>query len=205
MKETESNKSPTIKRSRSGRNRWSSRRSKNNDRKRREGPSLTITRPGRQKPLVLGRSAYRPEKKSPRIAYQPVCPICEKKILSSSSIVENPGTGDPSHFECVLQSLKNNHPLEKDQRLAYLGSGVFAVIEQEHPGRKNSPFKIIEYVHNGQKPSETPWKADISITPRYVIHVEKTTLQMKEEMAELEKMSIKPTENSDFLMLEQDN
>lgn len=214
MKQPDSSKpSPTVKKPTLQGQRWHSRRTRSRDKKKAslntsETPTLTIVRPGRQRAVPLSKSRYRAEKASPRTPFQPECVICHKKILESSSILEVSDSQDPAHFECVLNNLKQREELQQYQRLVYLGSSRFAVIEPLDPSKKNSPFKVVRHVYsssrtNIQNPPE--WRGNLAITPRYVIHVEKTTLQMKAELEMMERMSIKPLDSLEFSLLEQDN
>lgn len=194
----------------SQRNRWRLRRGRSRDKKKSpessSGSQLTLSRLGRQKPIPLGKSKYRPEKKAMRLPFCPECVLCKKKITESSSILEAPGTQEPAHFECVLKQMKEHEPLSDQQRLVYLGAGNFAVIEPLEPNKKSSAFKVVRYVRDGQNQTNAPhWRSNLAITPRYIIHVEKTTLRMKKELEAVDRMSIKPLDSLEFSLLEQDN
>lgn len=102
--------------------------------------------------------------------------------------------------------MKEHENLGQGQRLVYLGAGNFAVIEPAEPNKKSSAFKVVRYVHDGQGQANVPdWRSNLAITPRYIIHVEKTTLHMKEELEAADRMSIKPLDSLEFSLLEQDN
>lgn len=214
MKQADSNKQSSAKKPPTQGSRWRSRRSRSRDRKRTGSEQLdgsfvlTIVRPGRQRPVSVGRTRYRVEKSAPRVVFQPECVICHKKILEPSSIMEVPDSHDPAHFECVLSKLKEKEELSQHQRLVYLGSSNFAVIEPVEPEKKNSPFRVVRYVYSssrGNMQNPPGWRGSLAITPRYVIHVEKTTLQMRAELEAAERMSIKPLDSLEFVLLEQDN
>ena len=102
--------------------------------------------------------------------------------------------------------MKEHETLGDGQRLVYLGAGNFAVIEPLEPNKKSSAFKVVRYVRDGQNQADAPdWRSNLAITPRYIIHVEKTTLHMKEELEATDRMSIKPLDSLEFSLLEQDN
>ena len=72
-----------------------------------------------------------------------VCPICEKKIENMADTITDRRTGQPAHFVCVHDELLKTLKLNDNQRLSYMGSGVFAVIEDVNEEGKQK-FKIKE-------------------------------------------------------------
>ncbi|MBQ3923128.1 MAG: hypothetical protein II707_07505 [Spirochaetales bacterium] len=72
-----------------------------------------------------------------------ICPICEKKIENMADTITDRRTGQPAHFVCVHDSLMKTLSLRDNQRLSYMGSGVFAVIEDQNEEGKPK-FKIKE-------------------------------------------------------------
>lgn len=58
-----------------------------------------------------------------------ICPICEKKIENMADTIADKRTGQQAHFACVYEMLLKTLSLRDSQRLSYMGSGVFAVIE----------------------------------------------------------------------------
>lgn len=72
-----------------------------------------------------------------------VCPICEKKIENMADTITDRRTGQPAHFVCVHDSLMKTLSLRDNQRLSYMGSGTFAVIEDVNEEGKTK-FKIKE-------------------------------------------------------------
>ena len=72
-----------------------------------------------------------------------VCPICDKKIENMADTITDRRTGQPAHFVCVHDSLMKTLSLRDNQRLSYMGSGTFAVIEDVNEEGKTK-FKIKE-------------------------------------------------------------
>ena len=72
-----------------------------------------------------------------------VCPICEKKIENMADTITDRRSGKPAHFVCVHDELMKTLKLNDNQRLSYMGSGIFAVIEDVSEEGKTK-FKIKE-------------------------------------------------------------
>lgn len=76
------------------------------------------------------------------------CPKCKKLIDQMSSAIEDKKTGKLCHFDCISEELKKDLKISGRQRLVYLGSGTFGVIEDVvEDGRKIFVIKNkIEYI-----------------------------------------------------------
>lgn len=60
----------------------------------------------------------------------PMCPICEKPVHDlSSALGSDRETGLPAHFECVYERITAAENLSPGEKVVYLGSGSFAVVE----------------------------------------------------------------------------
>ena len=67
-----------------------------------------------------------------------------------SSIKENK-KNQYYHFNCVMDEIKKDNVVESKQRIVYLGSGVFGIIEDLEPDTNNHKFiikKKIQYIDN---------------------------------------------------------
>ncbi|HOV13559.1 MAG TPA: hypothetical protein PK771_04690 [Spirochaetota bacterium] len=71
------------------------------------------------------------------------CPICNKNINNMSNSIKDLTTEIPCHFECVVAELKKKVHVRQNQRIAYVGSGSFAVIEDVREDGRNK-FVIIQ-------------------------------------------------------------
>lgn len=77
----------------------------------------------------------------------PDCAYCGKKIDSIASAFKS-ADGGYVHFDCVLEALaETEHPTDK-QKISYLGSGIFGVVEMNEEGKfvivKRIPFETAE-------------------------------------------------------------
>lgn len=76
-------------------------------------------------------------------AEKPACPICGESIYITEEAIHHKQTGSPAHFDCILKCLKeeNNLEIEKEEKIVYLGSGTFGVI-QERQAPKNGQYRL---------------------------------------------------------------
>ena len=78
-----------------------------------------------------------PTSQLPR-AEAPICPLCQKPVYDlSSAIGSDRETGLPAHFDCVYERVSAAETLAAGEKLVYLGSGGFAVVEFRD-GRENA-------------------------------------------------------------------
>ncbi|OHD12711.1 MAG: hypothetical protein A2Y34_05610 [Spirochaetes bacterium GWC1_27_15] len=79
-----------------------------------------------------------------------VCPICNKNINNMSNAIMDKTSQKSCHFECVAAELKKENNIRPNQRLAYVGGGFFAIIEDFKEDGKNK-FAIIQKIQYGSK------------------------------------------------------
>lgn len=70
-----------------------------------------------------------------------VCPLCNKIITNMSTSIPYKDSDKNCHFECVSEEIKKRVNLKQNQRLTYVGSGIFAVIEDEK--KVDGKFKFV--------------------------------------------------------------
>ena len=89
------------------------------------------------------------------------CPICGKSIDDLASALADKRTGEPVHFDCVLEELQNRETLEENQQVTYIGQGRFAVVHfpNMQDTRKFSIVKIIEWE---EKDKKFDWRQEIA-------------------------------------------
>ncbi|MBP5283613.1 MAG: hypothetical protein J6Y93_02985 [Treponema sp.] len=61
-----------------------------------------------------------------------VCEICGEPITEISSAINNRGSGNPVHFDCVLAKLNESEKPGPNERVTYIGNGRFAVLHFEN-------------------------------------------------------------------------
>ncbi|WP_304354295.1 hypothetical protein [Brachyspira innocens] len=74
---------------------------------------------------------------------RPFCPICNEPIYIIEEAIRHNGTGELAHFECILNEIKENNSseMEEEDKIVYLGSGTFGIIQERQSG-KNTRFFV---------------------------------------------------------------
>lgn len=62
------------------------------------------------------------------LSYQ-ICSLCNKQIVNMSTAIFQKENNKYYHFECVTSEIRKRVILKPNQRISYMGSGIFAVIE----------------------------------------------------------------------------
>ncbi len=94
-------------------------------------------------------------------ARQIICPKCGQPITDIASAIADKSTGQPLHFDCVLNQVKQSEPTGENEKVAYIGQGRFAVLHYENirDQRHFTIKKIIEW-EDREKPAE--WRGELS-------------------------------------------
>ena len=92
--------------------------------------------------------------------YDP-CPLSGKPIDNIYVAIADPDSGKPAIFGEVLERLKSQEELQKDQRLVYIGAGNFGIVADITKQGKQliEVLKIIPYEDSYQK---KPWRRELS-------------------------------------------
>jgi hypothetical protein len=113
-------------------------------------------RPRDQRPL-------RPEEASRQEAARdmPACPLCGKPVYDlSTAIATNRETSDPAHFDCVLERVAASESLASGEKLVYLGSGAFGVVEFKD--KNESLFTVKRRIQWEKEGEKKDWRKGLS-------------------------------------------
>ncbi len=144
------------------------RRDRNNRRNNRQKSSWSNNRPeSRQQP----RSHFNPETPADIAARESairefkaretICPACGKPIEDLSSAIADKASGQPMHFDCVLEKLNAAESLASNQNIAYIGQGRFAVITRENPSDAKH-FKIEKIIEWEDRNNPGAWRGEMA-------------------------------------------
>lgn len=64
----------------------------------------------------------------------PLCAICNKPIETIADAISEPD-GGYSHFDCVLDKIREQEHVTDDEKLSYIGHGSFAVFIKDKEGK----------------------------------------------------------------------
>ncbi len=85
------------------------------------------------------------------------CVVCHQVIAEMASAVAFGPEQGPAHFDCVLQALQERENLREGERLAYLGSGMFGVVQDIDA--KN--FQIVRKIAVEDPHNPPEWRKEI--------------------------------------------
>jgi hypothetical protein len=63
----------------------------------------------------------------------PDCPWCGKPIKEIITAISDKDTGQPLHFDCVLERMTASVTLEANDTVCYIGGGRFGVVHYNNP------------------------------------------------------------------------
>ena len=144
------------------------RRDKNNRRQGRQKSSWALSKPeirqavkSRFNPESAADVAARESAIKEFKARQFICPICQNPIEDMPSAICDKASGNPAHFDCVLQKLSEGENLSAKQSVAYIGQGRFAVITRENSAdaKRFTIEKIIEWE---DKNNPAGWRGEMA-------------------------------------------
>ncbi len=90
-----------------------------------------------------------------------VCPLCNKPLTDISTALAHKETGEPVHFDCVLEMLQAQEKLMPGQKVTYIGQGRFAVVyfPNVHDTRNFTIERIIEWE---KRDAKFPWRDEMA-------------------------------------------
>ncbi|MFW5800864.1 MAG: hypothetical protein ACOCVC_02425 [Spirochaeta sp.] len=87
------------------------------------------------------------------------CPISHEPIDDIYAAVDDPDTGKPARFEAVLDKLAKRENIAENERIVYIGSGTFAVAEDNPKGGFPVIKRRIEFEDTHHR---TEWRKELS-------------------------------------------
>ena len=89
------------------------------------------------------------------------CPICGKKIRELSTAIAYGEKGEPAHFECIIKHIQKSESLSSNERICYLGSGCFGILEQRKNPESNTNFCIRKKIQYEELDSHSDWRTEM--------------------------------------------
>jgi len=88
------------------------------------------------------------------------CALCHKPIFDLSSALADKESGEPVHFDCALQRVSEQETLDAGEKLVYIGSGNFAVVEFKD--KTEMAFTIKRRVAFEEESKKQDWRRALS-------------------------------------------
>ena len=147
------------------------RRDRENHPQNRESP-----KGGGKKPVHLPTGEGRPERKRGSLYERPkwvppkppseplptaVCAWCGNPVKDISTAISEPDSGNPVHFDCVINRIVERETLETGDTVSYIGGGRFGIVHYNNPPdiRDFTIKKIFEWE---VKENRSEWRVKIS-------------------------------------------
>lgn len=92
---------------------------------------------------------------------QVLCACCGNPITELSTALADRKTGEPVHFDCVLETLEKSERLRDGEKLTYIGQGRFAVVTFPNPGDLRN-FSIVRVIEWESRDKEYPWRSEMA-------------------------------------------
>jgi hypothetical protein len=91
----------------------------------------------------------------------PDCPYCGKPIKDISSAISDKNSGEPVHFDCVINRIAEAEVLEQGDAVTYIGGGRFGIV---HFGNPQNPqdFIIKKIFEWEDKENRSEWRRSVS-------------------------------------------
>ena len=91
----------------------------------------------------------------------PLCSICGKPVYDlSTAISASREAGEPAHFDCVLERVSASERLSDPEKIVYLGSGAFGVVEFKD--KNESAFFVKRRIQWEKEGEKKEWRKNIS-------------------------------------------
>jgi hypothetical protein len=91
----------------------------------------------------------------------PACPLCGKPVYDlSTALAASRELGDPAHFDCVLERVLASETLAAGEKIVYLGSGAFGVVEFKD--RSESLFTVKRRIQWEKEGEKKDWRKSMS-------------------------------------------
>lgn len=90
-----------------------------------------------------------------------ICPMCQQPVTELSTSLADKSTGEPVHFDCVINYLQEKENLLPDQKIVYIGQGRFGVVVFPNPHDMRN-FDIIRIIEWEERDKKAEWRTEIA-------------------------------------------
>ena len=86
---------------------------------------------------------------------------CGQPITEIASAIADKNSGEPIHFDCALNEVKQAEPTGENEKIAYIGQGRFAVLSYENI-RDQRHFTIKKIIEWESREQQSQWREELS-------------------------------------------
>ena len=105
---------------------------------------------------------FKRRRENNKISDLPICPICGKAIRDIYSAVSYSVTQTPAHFKCIIEELKKTNELKDNEKICYLGSGSFGIVQFRRPDSQMRLF-IRKRIQYEDKNTDLSWRTKLPL------------------------------------------
>lgn len=73
---------------------------------------------------------------------KPICQLCNEVITSIAHSFSGSEEGSYIHFDCMLKKVEEDEKVQPPQKVSYIGSGSFAIVEKDESGK----FSVVKQI-----------------------------------------------------------
>jgi len=91
------------------------------------------------------------------------CAYCGNPIEEMASAMGSKEKGEPVHFDCVLNKIKETEKIAPDESVTYIGQGRFGIVHFDNP-QDLRHFQIRRIIEWEERDNKMDWRQEISDT-----------------------------------------
>ena len=107
----------------------------------------------------------RPKWSAPSVSSEPLpshdCLLCGKPIKDLSTAITDKNSGQPVHFDCIIDSISERETLDDGDIVAYLGGGRFGIVHYHNPSDRKS-FQIKKIFEWEDQSTRAAWRKNLA-------------------------------------------
>lgn len=108
-----------------------------------------------------GRVEVARESRSEERRELPICPLCGKALYDlSTALSAGADSAEPAHFDCVLERVAAVENLGPGEKIVYLGSGAFGVVE--FTDKSETAFTVKRRIQWEKEGEKKEWRKALS-------------------------------------------
>ncbi|MCR5699002.1 MAG: hypothetical protein K6G52_05085 [Treponemataceae bacterium] len=98
----------------------------------------------------------------PKIEYKIAnCAYCGKPIEDMSCALGSKESGEPVHFDCVIEKITETEKIQNDEKITYIGQGRFGVVHFDNP-QDLRHFQIRRIIEWESREEKKEWRQEIA-------------------------------------------
>ena len=98
----------------------------------------------------------------------PACPLCAEPVRDLASALTHRQSGKPAHFDCIVKVVREANPLGPQEKICYLGGGVFGVLTWRIEGNP-ATFVIKRRIPYEDPRTPQEWKRELQAEGQAIV------------------------------------